>query len=218
MIAELLKSELPSVSTEANVAEALSILQNEEILEVVVTDNGRYQYMIREIDIISSAKEKISEIIGEREGHFTYKEEHFLKSLQKMHTNDLSILPVLDKEMEYIGVLRKEDLLDYLCEGLALAEQESIIIIEQAIRDYSLASLSNVIEQEGGKILGVFIAPANMSTEKIWVSLTLKTVAFQKIVSSLERYGYEIIAHISAEESETMIKERYESLMTFLNI
>ena len=218
MIAELLKEELPHVAPQDKIAQAIDILQDEDISELIIAEEGQYLYMIREIDILSSLKETIGELNTAREGHFAFVEDHFLKALQKMHNNDLSILPVVDQEMKLKGALRKDDLLDYLCTGYVGTEQDSIIIIEQAMRDYSLATLSSIIEQEGGKVIGVFNAPVQGSNEKIWVSLTLNTLSLQQIISSLERHDFEIIAHMSGQENETMIKERYESLMTFLNV
>jgi predicted transcriptional regulator len=218
MIADILKDEIPSVPSEGSIEMASRILQKEDITEIVVTEDGRFVYMLRELDLISSSGEKIQEITSAREGYFAYEEEHFLKSIQKMHVNDLSILPVVDTELKYLGALRKDDLLDYLCDQYTVSENESIIIIEQAMRDYSLAALSRIVEEEGGKVLGVFIGPSKFSSEKVWVSLTIQTGSLQKTVSSLERHEYDIIAHMSGEENETMMKERYESLMTFLNV
>tara|TARA_Y100000385_G_C13109390_1_gene651394 strand:+ start:15154 stop:15810 length:657 start_codon:yes stop_codon:yes gene_type:complete len=218
MIAEILIEKIEGASSEEKVENVANILQNEDITEIVVLENGRYIHMLREIDIMSSLKNRISEITTEREGYFAYEEEHFLKSLHKMHVNDLSMLPVVDKNMTYLGALRKESVLDYLCEQYAVSESDSIIIIEQGIRDYSLATISRIVEEEGGKVLGVFIGTAKGSKEKIWVSLTIQTTSLNKTVASLERHEYQIIAHMSAEENQTIIKERYESLMTFLNV
>ncbi len=218
MIADILKVDIPSISHTERVVNAMDILQNEDITEIVITEGGRYLYMLREIDLMNSLNTSIDKINAERGGHFVYEEEHFLKALQKLHSNDLTILPIVDKSMKYLGAVRKDDLLDYLCERYAVSNNESIIIIEQAIRDYSLAAISNIIEQEGGNVLSVFSAPARGSIQKLWVSLTIKTISIQKIVTALERYEYEIIAHMSGEEDGRMIKERFESLMTFLNV
>ena len=218
MIAEILKEEILSISSSASVKDVIELLNTEDISEAIVTDEGRYIYFIREIDILNSSKNQISEINLDREGYFAYEDEHFLKSIHKMHINDLSVLPVVDQNMMYVGALRKDSLLDYLCEQYIISENESIILLEQAMRDYSLATLSRIIESEGGRVLGVFIGASKYNNEKIWVSLTVQTTSLNKTVAALERHEYEVIAHMSGEENDSMIKERYESLMTFLNV
>ena len=62
MIADILKDEIPSVPSEGSIEMASRILQEEDITEIVVTEDGRFVYMLRELDLISSSGEKIQEI------------------------------------------------------------------------------------------------------------------------------------------------------------
>jgi len=132
--------------------------------------------------------------------------------------NDLTIIPIIDKELNYKGAVRKDEILDFLSESYSISDKESVIILEHFARDYSLTEICNIIEQEGGKILGVLTSATPETSEKMWISLTIHTNMLQQTISSLERHEYNIVAHMSNEENETIIKERYESLMTFLNV
>jgi len=218
MIAELLREDVGSIEVDEPVSKAINILNRYDISELAVTDNNRYSYLLRELDVLSSGEKIIANISVEKEGYYVYEDDHFLHALIKMNTADLSIIPVISRDLEYKGVIRKSTLLDYFCDSYSLSGEGSIIIIEQNLRDYSLTSISNIIEQEGGKILGVITAPLERNTEKIWISLKLNTIAIGSIISSLERYEYVVVAQMSSDENENMIKERYESLMNFLNV
>jgi len=220
MIAELLKQDIECLSTSDSVNDATDFLSREEATEIILADEGRYLYMLRELDIMSCMDDNTSLglVAGDREGYFVYQEDHILKAFQKTQDNDLSILPVVNREMKYLGALKKEDILDYLSDSYSITDKESVIIIEHLARDFSLTTICSVIEQEGGKILGVLTAPADDQPERIWISITIHTNTLQQIISSLERHEFEIVAHMSNEENETIIKERYESLMTFLNV
>ena len=57
MIAEILIEKIEGVSSEEKVENVANILQNEDITEIVVLENGRYIHMLREIDIMSSLKQ-----------------------------------------------------------------------------------------------------------------------------------------------------------------
>ena len=218
MIAEVLKDTVLDLSPNDDIQRAMDVLSQEEIAEVIITEEGRYLYMLRELDIISGIGETLNTVSAEREGHFVYQDDHILKAFKKTQDNDLSIIPVVDREMKYLGAIRKEEILDYLSDSYSISEKESVIIIEHLARDYSLANISSIIEQEGGKILGVLMSPTENQNERLWISLTIHTNSLQHIISSLERHEYEIVAQMSDEENETIVKERYESLMNFLNV
>ena len=117
-----------------------------------------------------------------------------------------------------MGAITKRKIEDYICDSYSVGSEGSIIIIEQALRDYSLATIANATEQEGAKILGLFINPAENNLEKIWISIKLNTLESGRIISALERHGLDVIAQIDNEYKGDGIKERYESFMTFLNV
>jgi len=218
MIVEIIKEEIDILAPTDSIATAMDVISQEEISEVIVCDDSRYLYMIRELDIMSSDAKSLEDIAGGREGHFVYEQDHILKAFQKVQENDLTIIPIIDKELNYKGAVRKDEILDFLSESYSISDKESVIILEHFARDYSLTEICNIIEQEGGKILGVLTSATPETSEKMWISLTIHTNMLQQTISSLERHEYNIVAHMSNEENETIIKERYESLMTFLNV
>ena len=218
MIAELLLEDITSVEEKGTILDAITILDSQDISELAVTDNKTYIYLVRELDLMSSEEDMIADISVQREDHFVYEDDHFLQALIKMNNSDLSIIPVVSKDMKYRGAIRKSRLIDYMCDSYSLSGTGSIIILEQYLRDYSLTAVANIIEQEGGKIMGVFIVPAEKNSEKIWISFKLNAISINTIISSLERHEYVVVAQMSGDENKSLIKERYESLMNFLNV
>lgn len=218
MIAELLREDIEAMDVNGNVSEAINLLNAQDVYELPITDGSRYVYLLRELDIMSSDAEKMSEVSADREGHYIFEDEHILQALIKVNAHDLSIIPVLNRELEYKGALRRSEILDYICNSHSLSGEGSIIILEQYYRDYSLTTLANIIEQEGGKVMGIFTSAIENDMEKLWVSLKLNTHDTAAIISSLERHEYEIVAQMNGGENESVMKERYESLMNFLNV
>lgn len=218
MIAEVLREDIPSVELDDTLQRSLDIINANEVTEVSVTDRNKFLHILREIDLLTSDAWKISDLNGDQEGAFIFRDDHFFQALIKINNLDLSLIPVVNREMEYMGAITKRKIEDYICDSYSVGSEGSIIIIEQALRDYSLATIANATEQEGAKILGLFINPAENNLEKIWISIKLNTLESGRIISALERHGLDVIAQIDNEYKGDGIKERYESFMTFLNV
>ena len=218
MIAEVLREDIPSVELDDTLQRSLDIINANEVTEVSVTDRNKFLHILREIDLLTSDAWKMSDLNGDQEGAFIFRDDHFFQALIKINNLDLSLIPVVNREMEYMGAITKRKIEDYICDSYSVGSEGSIIIIEQALRDYSLATIANATEQEGAKILGLFINPAENNLEKIWISIKLNTLESGRIISALERHGLDVIAQIDNEYKGDGIKERYESFMTFLNV
>jgi predicted transcriptional regulator len=218
MIAELLREDILSIEKNDALSQGQEIMNTNEISEIAVTDKNVLQFLLREIDLIDVQSLKASSLTIEKENIFVFEDDHVFQAMIKMNNNDLSMIPVVNREMDYKGVLTKRNVIDYICDSHSIGGEGSIIILEETFRDYSLTNISNIIEQEGGKVIGLFITSVDQQSEKLWISLKLNTLIISNIIAALERREYNVIAQISGEHGENMIKERYESLMTFLNI
>lgn len=218
MIAEILREDIDSVEKDGTTQEALDIIHTHDINEVAITDRNKLFYILREIDLIDQDSTQLSALQMEKENHFVYDDDHIFLGLIKMNNNDLSMIPVVNRDMEYKGAMTKDDVIDYICDSVSHRGEGGIIIIEETFRDYSLSALANIVEQESAKILNVFISTVDSNSEKVWISLKLNTLVLGNIISSLERHGYDVVAQITGEYGDNVIKERYESLMSFLNV
>ena len=218
MIAEILREDIESVEKDGSIPEALDIIHAHDINEVAITERNKLHYLVREIDLIDQKSTQLSSLQIERENFFVYDDDHIFLGLIKMNTNDLSMIPVVNREMEYKGAMTKDDVVDYICDSVSHRGEGGVIIIEETFRDYSLSALANIVEQESGKILNVFISTVADNNDKVWISLKLNTLVLGNIISSLERHGYNVVAQITGEYGDNVIKERYESLMSFLNV
>lgn len=143
---------------------------------------------------------------------------HIYEILRMMADFRLSSIPVVDKEDKYIGVITQEDLLNKLGNMGSFTVPGSIIVLEMNRRDYSLAKISSVIEQENAAVISTFIT-SDLKSSQAEVTLKVNKKDIARIVSSLERHDFLVKA--SFHESDYLnesIKERYESLMHYLNV
>ncbi len=143
---------------------------------------------------------------------------HMYEILRLMADFRLSVVPVVDKEDKYIGIITQEDILSQLGNMGSFTVPGSIIVLEMNRKDYSLARISSIIEQENAAVISTFIT-SDLKSSQAEVTLKVNKKDISRIVASLERFGFDVRA--SFHESDYLnesIKERYESLMFYLNV
>jgi len=73
---------------------------------------------------------------------FVHEDCHIFNIIDRLAKNDLSIIPVLDKENRYKGCIAQGDLFQYFGDIFTFEFPGSIIELNIAVRDYSLQEIS----------------------------------------------------------------------------
>ncbi len=141
---------------------------------------------------------------------------HLIELISKMATHKLSMIPVL-VENEYSGLITQDDMFNFYANSFSFKEIGSILVIEVSRKEYSMVEISQIIESERAAILSSFLSDAS-DISRIVVTLKINKLDIQTIISSCERYGYEIKASFTEEEYVDNLKERYDLLMHYLNV
>ena len=83
--------------------------------------------------------------------------------------------------------------------------------------DYALSPIAAIIEENGTKILGTFITSHEDST-KMQLTIKVNRTDIQSILASLLRREYVVQVFNSNEGSEEDLRDRFDSLMNYLNV
>lgn len=104
---------------------------------------------------------------------------------------------------DYVGVLEPD---------------KSLIIIELAYIDYSLANIAHIIESNDAKILSLYVNTLNDGTD-LRISIKLNISDPSPVVMSLERFDYNVTNYYMKDEEITLRhKERLDELMYYLEM
>ena len=92
------------------------------------------------------------------------------------------------------------------------------MVIEVKARDYSMALISRIIEENNAGILSSYTSPIP-ETELLQVTLKLNVEDLTSIIKSFERYDYTVHGWFSnATKLDSTLQDRYDSLMRYLEI
>jgi len=90
-------------------------------------------------------------------------------------------------------------------------------VLELSRRDYSMTEIARIVESEGATLLSSFIT-SYPESERIDVTLKINLQHIHNILATFERFKYEIKASFNEAEYLDSLKERYQGLMSYLNV
>ncbi|MCX6184264.1 MAG: acetoin utilization protein acuB [Flavobacterium sp.] len=130
--------------------------------------------------------------------------------------NHATIVPVLDEQNQYIGYYELEDILLFFHDTPLIKEAGSLLVIQKGLQDYSLTQITQIVESNNGKLLGLFVSAT--SNNHIEITLKLALGPLNEIIQTFRRYNYEIVSQHLEDQYITNLKERSDYLDKYLNI
>ncbi|MEY4963930.1 MAG: hypothetical protein RLZZ323_1249 [Bacteroidota bacterium] len=140
----------------------------------------------------------------------------WLEVLEVFGKNHSDIVPVLDENNHYVGYYELADIMKFFHETPFIKEAGGIIIVRKALIDYSMSQITQIIESNNGKLLGIFVSASDNETIEITIKVTLGVM--NDIIQTFRRYNYEIISEHEEDNYINNLKERSDYLDKYLNI
>ncbi len=216
--ADLISNDLLPLSTSTTGKEALATMQDFNVLHLPVVNHEQLLGVLSEDDILAH---DVEEAVGSYQLSITFplirENDHVFEVMSVMSEYRLTALPVVDEEGRYIGMIKPEALLNYFTQMASFSEPGAIIVLEMHRTEYSLAELSRLAEAEGAAVLASFIS-SDLKTAMIEVTIKVNRQEVEDIVSAFKRFGYTIKGVFTEQEYSDALKERFESLMNYLNV
>jgi len=215
---EIISNDILALRPDDNCAQAMTMMSIYHVSNLPVVEEDTLLGLVSEDQVTSTNPDnKISDFHLSQSYIFVSEDEHIFEILGKLAANKISVIPVLNKEEKYLGLITQEDLIKYYADTFSFKEPGSIVVIKISKGEYSLSEVSRVIEMEGATVLASFVTslPDNSS---MLLTLKLNQLEISTILSALERYEYDIHATFAEDEYESDLKSRYDLLMTYLNV
>ncbi len=182
-----------------------------------VLNEGIYLGSIAADDVETfDSDKKVADYKYTLEGFFARKNMIWLDVLEVFAKNHTNIVPVLDEENSYLGYYELEDIVKFFHETPFLKEQGGIIVVKKNILDYSMSQITQIVESNNGKLLGLFVSEADAENIQVTIKITLG--GMNEIIQTFRRYNYEIVSEHHEDNYLNSLKERSEYLDKYLNI
>ncbi len=184
---------------------------------IPVESNGAYQGCVSETDAHCFESHKsIMDCNYALESFFVRNDTNWLDVLETFAQNNCNIMPVLDKHDNYLGYYELSDIISFFNDTPFFAEAGGILILEKGVQDYSFSEISQIVESNDAKILGVFIS--KMDSDIVQITLKLANSGLHDVIQTFRRYSYNIISGHEEDSYAENLKERSEYLKKYLDI
>ncbi len=217
---DLISDVIPSLRTSDSGQKALYWMDIFRISHLPIVNNVDFLGLISDKDIYdhNMAEEPIGNHNLSLFSPYVTFDQHIYEVMELCSELQLTIIPVLDHENKYLGVITLSDLVYYFADVSALKQPGGIIILDLNANDYSMSEIAQIIEGNDAKILSLYITSPAEST-KMEVTIKVNRKDLTSILQTFIRYNYTIKASFMDEnDMNSMYENRYESFIKYLNI
>jgi acetoin utilization protein AcuB len=217
---ELINQMIPPLKPTDTAGKALSWMNNLHIAQLPVVDHQIYQGIVTEDAIVeaedlSRALSTIDLVFSDLNVHH---DTHFYDVLKKASKNKLQIVSVLDQDNKYLGVISVSDASAAIANMFASQGPGGIIVLAMKDTDYSLAQISRLVENNDAKIMSAFVTNEDRDPNIIRVTLKLDKIELSRVIATLERYSYQVVAQFQEASLQNNDKDRLDLLLRYMNI
>jgi CBS domain-containing protein len=217
---ELISEVIPSLKTSDSGQTALNWMEVFRISHLPIVNNQEFLGLISDSDIYDM--NKFEEPIGNHAltllKPYVTTNQHIFEVIGLAARLKLTIVPVLDENNNFKGVITSQDLIKHLAEMSSLDQPGAIIVIELTERDYSLSQIAQIIESNDIKAVCMYITSPADST-KLEITIKLNSNEISSVVRTFERYNISVKTWLTSSDSiDKFYNERFDLLMKYLNI
>ncbi len=157
---DLISDVVPSLRTSDSGQKALYWMDIFRISHLPIVNNEDFLGLISDKDIYDAnmAEEPIGNHNLSLFSPFVTESQHIYEVIELASRLNLSIIPVLDHNNHYKGVITQQGSDSFFADFTALKEPGAIIVLDMNIHDYSLSQIAQIVESNDAKILSMYIS------------------------------------------------------------
>ncbi len=215
---QLITHNYPVVEPVDRVSLALQLMDEFDILHIAVVDDNKYLGLISKDDLLD-VNENAKLLVLQRDFYTGSVKagDHFLSALKLAAQKNISIVAVVDNENEWVGAISCPELLKASAAFTGAEEPGAVIVLEMERKSYSFGEISRLVETNDAYITQ-FNTTAETETGLLLVTIKLNKLEVSDIISTFQRYDYNIRYFFGEEHYENELRYNYDHLMTYLKV
>lgn len=217
--AQLIDNLIPAIQKSATVAEALALVENNNLSHLPVLDGEKFDGFISEAELLEvrDSDKLLSDLSYSSIPQSINANVHFLKAAQFCNLYHANIVPVINDEGEFLGSVPAMNLLKELGNLCGADGVGALIILEAEQSKFSVSEINSIVESDGATIQHLNVNALLPST-LVRITLQLNKREVSTIIASFERYEYSVVYYIGEEIFENDISVNYQNLMNYLDM
>ncbi len=217
---DLISDVIPALKTSDTGLDALNWMEAFRVSHLPIVNNRIFLGLISDVDIydLNSADEPLGNHRLSLMKPYVFHHQHIYDVIEIASRLKLSVVPVLNAEKEFLGVITQNDLMHRFSELIAAHTPGGILQVEVGLRDYALSEIARIVEDSDAKILSLYVAQ-DSDIGTLSLTIKLNRTDLTMTLNAFERYGYKVRAVYGSEmQMDETVKRNYESLIRYLSV
>ena len=215
---ELISATIPTLNLNDSVYQALELMAEFHVMQLAVVADEKYLGLVSEDDLMNVDENLTLQAL---EAHFSKAAvragSYFLEAVQVVNDHNLSIIPVVEPENVFAGVITAADLLKQLGKVTGASEPGGIIVLEMEQRNFSFSEISKLVETNDAQITQLN-THWDGNNGSFLVTLKINKFEISDIIATFQRYEYQVKYYFGEELYENELRSNYDHLMNYLSI
>ena len=143
---------------------------------------------------------------------------HIHEAMALITRYQLSLLPVVNTEGEYLGAITRDKLIDILSELCSAEAAGSVFVLELMPQDYSLTDIARLIEANNAHVLNL-LSYTDKDTGRLHLIIKIDLEDASPVIRSFERFNYTVLYYFMEKGMvDDLLQQRMEELVHYMNI
>jgi acetoin utilization protein AcuB len=214
---DLISQTIPYLHMQDKVYHALQLMSDYHVAHLPVVKDEAYLGIVSEEQLLHSDDTSAIEQLHVSDGSTSVQaNDHFLKAIQVAVANRLSVVPIIE-DKHILGVVTYDDLLRNTSDFMSLNNPGGLVVLEMESTAYSFAEINRIVESNDAQItqLNTYLEP---NTGIMQVTIRLNKLEISGIISTFQRYEYNVKYYFGEEIYENELRNNYDNLMNYLQI
>jgi acetoin utilization protein AcuB len=210
---------LPALRPDDSVARAQDLMTDFHIAHLPVVSEDKLVGLVSEDSLLNAPDDEmpLSQLQQSFSKIAVHAGTHFIEAVHFVNEFNLTAIPVIEGESEYIGVISATDLLKQVGRMMGAGDPGAVIVLEMDKVSFSFSEISKLVETNDAQItqLNTYF---DTQSSIFYITLKINRLEISDIISTFQRYEYKIKYYFGEELYENELRTNYDHLMNYLNI
>ena len=216
---ELISDIVTALKTSDTGTQALTWMEVFRVKHLPIVNQRDFQGLISDADIydLNNADTPVGNHNLSLSKPYVTEDQHIYEVIELLSRLELTLVPVLNQEKHYLGVITQEELTQQFANLSAMQQPGGIIELEMNENDYSLSEISQIVESNNAWILSLYVA-SNGERQKLRVTLKINLTDLTSVMATFNRYNYTVVSsHMNDDDLDEFYQERFDVFLKYLN-
>jgi CBS domain-containing protein len=218
LLKDFITKEYPVLKSFDTGEYALSMMDELKVRHLPVVEEGVYKCLLSEKELLAMPDPlaPLTEPVLFAPGITEHS--HLHEVIARMSRYQLTLLPVVDEEGKYAGVITRDGLIEAMAGLCNVDAAGSVVALEMWPQDYVLSDIARIVEANNAYMLNL-LYNVDPDTGRLRITIKIDLEDATPVIRSFERFDYTVLYHFMEKGmADEMLQQRMDELLYYMNM